>query len=314
MTAPKSVYRGRFAPSPTGPLHRGSLVAALGSYLRARSAGGEWYVRIEDIDPPREVPGATSAILRALEAFGLEWDGEVIYQSQRLGIYSDVLDRLVHEGLAYPCSCSRREIREHNRRRTGSASSVYPGLCRSGPLRRRRRTAHRIRVPEGRMEFRDQELGLISTDLREECGDFVLRRRDGLVAYQLAVVVDDHAQEITEVVRGEDLLDSTAGQIVLQQALGVTTPAYMHLPLVRNLAGQKLSKQTGARAVNPDNAADELCDALVFLGLVPPEEVRSSPVASIISWGVREWPSRIPLRTADGGGPAHRSDSLGRSD
>ena len=287
-------YRGRFAPSPTGPLHFGSLVAALGSYLQARSAGGEWYVRIEDIDPPREVPGASDDILRTLESYGLNWDSEVVYQSQRTDHYSSALRNLEREGLAYPCSCTRREIREHNARHRGRATTVYPGLCRSGPLRPDRDTAYRLRITGNRIEFADQEVGVFAMHLREDCGDFVLKRRDGLFAYQLAVVVDDADQQITEVVRGQDLLDSTPGQIYLQHVLGLPTPAYMHLPLVRNDAGQKLSKQTGARPLTTAEAPSTLHAALCFLGLSPSADLRNAAVEEIVDWGVRHWSCRTP--------------------
>lgn len=288
------MYRGRFAPSPTGPLHFGSLVAALGSYLQARSAGGEWYVRIEDIDPPREVPGASDDILRTLEAYGLKWDSEVVYQSRRIGHYDSALRTLVHEGLAYPCSCTRQEIRKHNARQRGRATTVYPGLCRSGPLRPDRDRAYRCRVTGTRIEFADREAGTFAMHLGDECGDFVLKRRDGLFAYQLAVVVDDAGQQITEVVRGQDLLDSTPGQIYLQQVLGLPTPDYMHLPLVTNEAGQKLSKQTGARPLTVADAPPTLHAALCFLGLSPPPELRNAAVEEIVDWGVFHWSSRRP--------------------
>jgi glutamyl-Q tRNA(Asp) synthetase len=287
-------YRGRFAPSPTGPLHFGSMVAALGSYLQARSAGGEWYVRIEDIDPPREVPGASDDILRTLEAYGLTWDSEVIYQSQRIDHYASALGNLAREGLAYSCSCTRREIREHNARHGARGTTVYPGLCRSGPLRPGRDTAYRLRVTGNHIEFTDQEVGVFRMHLRDDCGDFVLKRRDGLFAYQLAVVVDDADQRITEVVRGQDLLDSTPGQIYLQRVLGLPTPGYMHLPLVTNDAGQKLSKQTGARPLTTAEAPRTLHAALCFLGLSPPADLRNAAVEEIVSWGIGHWSSRRP--------------------
>jgi glutamyl-Q tRNA(Asp) synthetase len=301
VSTPQVTYRGRFAPSPTGPLHFGSLVAALGSYLRARSSGGHWYVRIEDIDPPREVPGAASDILNTLAAFGLEWDGEVTYQSRRTDRYAAALETLIAQGAAYPCSCTRNEIRAYNRARIGSASTVYPGLCRDRPLRSDRRPAFRLRVPDSRLEVQDLEVGVYAMNLAQQCGDFALKRRDGLFAYQLAVVVDDAAQGITEVVRGQDLLDSTPGQIFLQRTLGFPNPAYMHLPVVTNSEGQKLSKQTGAQALSLDSAAHTLCEALAFLGLTPPNEMRHAAAKDVVAWGITHWASRRSPATAHPG-------------
>lgn len=298
MTYPATGYRGRFAPSPTGPLHFGSLVAALGSYLQARQAGGKWLVRIEDIDPPREAPGAADAILRLLEAFALHWDEDVVYQSHRLQRYTEVLEKLVDQGIAYRCTCTRTEIREHNRRFTGSATTVYPGLCRGGPLRTDRRAAIRLRVDNQTIEFSDLEAGAIRSILANDCGDFILKRRDGLFAYQLAVVVDDAAQEITEIVRGQDLLDSTPGQILLQRLLGFPTPDYMHLPVVTNSTGDKLSKQTGAEALRPEDAGPALCDALAFLGLTPPAALRTAAAAEIVAWGLAHWHLRTGPQSA----------------
>ena len=299
MISPVGDYRGRFAPSPTGPLHLGSLVAALGSYLQARHAEGKWFVRIEDIDPPREVPGATDAILRTLEAFALYWDEDVVYQRQRLDHYGEALEKLVEQGVAYRCTCTRSEVREHNRRLDGSATTVYPGLCRNGPLRPDRRAATRLRVDDRTIEFTDLQAGTIRSALAEDCGDFILQRRDGPFAYQLAVVVDDAAQEITEIVRGRDLLDSTPGQILLQRLLGFPTPKYMHLPIVTNSAGEKLSKQTGAEALRPEDAGPALCDALTFLGLAPPATLRDAAAAEIVAWGLEHWHLRAGTETSE---------------
>ncbi len=293
MTPASIPYTGRFAPSPTGPLHLGSLVAALGSYLRARSQAGRWLVRVEDIDPPREQPGATGEILRALEWHGLQWDGEIVYQSHRLDRYAVALDTLCEQDLAYPCTCTRSDIKARNLALTGSATTIYPGLCRDGPLRPGRRSAYRLRVPDGIVEFEDLELGMFSQDLRQASGDFALRRRDGLFAYQLVVVVDDAAQGITEVVRGRDLLDSTPGQIVLQQALDLPTPGYLHLPLVTTAGGKKLSKQTGAAPLKQKDASHSLGRALGFLGLNPPQGLQNAAPAELIDWGVSRWPHRV---------------------
>lgn len=266
-------YRGRFAPSPTGPLHAGSLVAAVGSYLAARRhPGGEWLVRMEDVDTPRTVPGADAEILRCLEACGLEWDGEVVYQSSRFDAYQAALDQLTRDGFTYPCACSRKEAGE----------GVYPGTCRQGiAAGRRSERAIRFRVPSpGVIEYTDGLCGPQREDVEQAVGDFVLFRADGLWAYQLAVVVDDGWQGITHIVRGADLLDSTPRQIALQRALGIAAhPAYLHLPVVCGPDGQKLSKQTRAAAVDyQTRPGPALAGALAFLGQpTPPEMERWSP-------------------------------------
>ncbi|MDE1982236.1 MAG: tRNA glutamyl-Q(34) synthetase GluQRS [Betaproteobacteria bacterium] len=245
--------RGRFAPSPTGPLHFGSLLAALGSYLCAKNRGGQWLLRMEDLDTPRNVPGAEASILACLEGFGLTWDGPVTRQSERTPLYQAALDQLLAAGLAYPCGCSRQE-----------AAGVYPGTCRNGLPPGKTARAFRFKVNALQTCFNDELYGRLCQDLAQHVGDFVIRRADGPFAYQLAVVVDDAAQGITEVVRGADLLDSTPRQVALQQALGLPTPRYLHLPLARTPGGEKLSKQTGAAAVTPD--APTLRAALRFLG------------------------------------------------
>ncbi|MFN3593587.1 MAG: tRNA glutamyl-Q(34) synthetase GluQRS [Thiobacillaceae bacterium] len=260
-------YRGRFAPTPSGPLHFGSLVAALGSYLEARRHGGEWLLRIEDVDPPRVVAGAADAILRTLEAFGFEWDGAVLYQSRRLAAYRDALERLQREDWVYACTCSRKRIAAAARR--GVDGPVYPGHCRArrvglGPA------ALRLRVPQARIVFDDALHGCVGCDVATECGDFVLRRADGVYTYQLAVVVDDAAQGITHVVRGADLIASTPRQIVLQRALRLPTPQYLHLPVVLDARGDKLSKQTLAQPIDPRAPLPALIAAWAFLGQTPP--------------------------------------------
>jgi len=252
-----SRYRGRFAPSPTGPLHFGSLVAALGSYLDAKAHGGEWLVRIEDIDTPRVVPGAADHILRTLERFGLHWDGPVLYQSSRIEAYESALDDLRRRGLVFPCSCSRKDIGDR-----------YPGTCRAGQRGRCDALSWRLRVSGEQVEFEDRRLGLQRQNVEDYIGDFVLKRTDGLFAYQMAVVVDDAAQGITDVVRGEDLLDSTARQILLQRALGFPRPRYLHLPVVLNKLGQKLSKQTGALPLDPNRVEELLAEARVLIGSI----------------------------------------------
>jgi glutamyl-Q tRNA(Asp) synthetase len=263
------MYKGRFAPSPTGPLHFGSLVAALASYLDALSAGGEWLVRMEDLDTARTVAGADLHILHTLEQFGFKWSGPVVYQSCRSDAYRAALDRLRQQNMAYPCSCSRREL----------VGSVYPGTCREGVRDPEKPQAWRVRVDDL----------AISSD-----GDFVVRRSDGLFAYQLAVVVDDAAQGITDVVRGADLLDSTPRQIYLQKLLRLPHPRYLHVPVVTNAAGEKLSKQTFAPALNAAEPAGELKDALRFLGQPAPEGTtpREILLAAITNWN----PAAIPPR------------------
>jgi len=258
-------YRGRFAPSPTGPLHAGSLAAALASWLDARAHGGAWLVRIEDLDPPREVPGAARDILETLAVFGLESDEPVEFQSRRGALYDVAIGRLMHDGRVYGCACSRSEI-ELAIAAAGVASAAYPGTCRSGPNGRAIR-AWRFRVPVGAVGFDDRIAGRIEQRLEVDVGDFVVRRADGLWAYQLAVVVDDAAQRISDVVRGADLLDNTPRQISLQRALGIATPRYMHVGVVVNERGEKLSKQTGARALDRNNALTELERAAQHLGL-----------------------------------------------
>ncbi len=289
-------YRGRFAPSPTGPLHFGSLIAAIGSALQARSQGGEWLVRIEDLDPPREMPGAADAILHTLERYGFEWDGPVIYQSQRHEAYLDALSQLRREGRSYSCRCSRKQIAAEAQR-LGLPAWVYPGSCRSTAINNEHHHATRLLLPEGEMGFTDPVQGLFSQQLQREVGDFVLRRADGLFAYQLAVVVDDVEQGITEVVRGSDLLDNTPRQIALQQALELTTPRYLHLPVVLNAEGQKLSKQNHAPALDDDSPLPALWQALAFLGQRPDSALLEGDLDSLWRWAVDNWHSEdIPRK------------------
>ena len=292
-SARNKTYRGRFAPSPTGPLHFGSLIAALGSFLDARSRGGEWLVRIEDLDPPREVSGAADDILRTLEAFGLYWDNEVMYQSQRHDAYQQALEQLEHGQLVYPCGCSRKDIQENL---AGSGSgNVYPGTCRNGLPQDCEARSLRLRVPDLDVRFADRLQGDIEEWLPEKSGDFIIRRADGLFAYQLAVVVGDAEQGITDVVRGADLLDSTCRQIFLLQSLGYAPPRYLHLPVVVNESGEKLSKQTNAPAVSPQQAVSSLAAALRFLGQNVPEGLEDSQLADFWDWAVQNWQSeRIP--------------------
>jgi len=266
-----TTYIGRFAPSPTGPLHAGSLVAALASYLDARAHRGEWLVRIEDIDEGRSVAGADHAILALLDALGMRSDRAVVWQSQRKPLYAAAAERLGAH--AYPCGCNRREIQDSRLGVAPDGAAIYPGICRDGLAPGRSMRSLRLRVPEAgadTVSFVDRFGGLTTQHLATQSGDFVLKRADGYWAYQLAVVVDDAEQGVTDIVRGADLIDSTARQIHLQRLLGVPTPRYLHVPVVRNANGEKLSKQTGALALLPgDEAAaiEALLDAARFLGL-----------------------------------------------
>lgn len=269
-------YRGRFAPSPTGPLHAGSLVAALASWLDARAHGGAWLVRIEDVDTPRCVPEADARILQQLAACGLVSDEPVVWQSQRGVLYQAALDRLIATGRAYPCACSRKDIdnalTERGLARERHHAAVYPGTCRPerGGLQGRPARAWRFRVPDGEaatVHWADRRLGEQVQNVATEVGDFVLKRADGLWAYQLAVVVDDGAQGITHVVRGQDLVDNTPRQVLLQQALGLPTPAYLHTPLVLGPNGEKLSKQNGAKPLDLSDPLAALNAAAAALGL-----------------------------------------------
>lgn len=284
-----SFYRGRFAPSPTGPLHFGSLVAALASCLDARAHGGEWLVRMEDVDTPRNVPGAADDILRTLEAFGFVWDGPVLYQSTRLAAYDEVLEQLKSVGLAYACGCSRKEIAELAMRPAVDGGLVYPGRCRAGLAPEQQARAWRLLVDNREMAFDDRLQGRIAQHLESDVGDFVLRRADGLFAYQLAVAVDDHFQGISDVVRGADLLASTPRQIWLQRCLGYAVPRYAHLPVATNPAGEKWSKQTLAPALPAAQAAAELVRALNFLGQHAPAALAQASVAEVWRWALAHW-------------------------
>jgi glutamyl-Q tRNA(Asp) synthetase len=297
-TPPATRYRGRFAPSPTGALHFGSLVAALGSWLDARAAAGEWLLRIEDLDRPRCIAGAEEAILRQLDALGLFWDGEVIRQSRRGDAYEAALVALREAGEVYPCTCSRSVVEASASRRARDGAWIYPGTCRSERAIGARRPAWRLRVGETEIRFEDRLRGRVTENLAEAVGDFVLLRADGLFSYQLAVVVDDAWQGVTDVVRGSDLLESTPRQICLQQRLGLPRPRYLHLPVATNAAGEKLSKQTRAPALLAANAARDLCAALRFLGLRPGPEMSAAAPDEILAWGVAAWRLPGPHRMA----------------
>jgi glutamyl-Q tRNA(Asp) synthetase len=280
-------YVGRFAPSPTGPLHFGSLIAALGSYLEARSHGGRWLVRMEDIDEPRCTAAAATEIVRVLETLGFAWDGLVITQSSRKVRYREVLERLRAARSVYPCSCTRKELADSALALDGAA--LYPGTCRTGLPAGKAARAWRLAVTDEEVVFEDAVQGRTSQDLARQVGDFVLLRADGYFAYQLAVVVDDADQGVTHVVRGADLLDSTPRQIFLQRRLGLPQPAYAHLPVALNAWGEKLSKQTGALAVDDKRPAATLVAALNFLGQRPPPELTTASVAEVWSWARDRW-------------------------
>lgn len=276
-------YRGRFAPTPSGPLHFGSLVAALGSYLDARAANGQWLVRIEDIDPPRCPPGADSTILRQLETFGLDWDERVYWQHDRHEVYQQALEQLAARGLAYPCSCSRKQWQ---------AYAVYPGWCRDGPSDPGKPVAWRLRsdLASRPIIWHDRLFGRQQFD-PAELGDVVLKRKDNLWAYQLAVVVDDAEQGISDVVRGLDLLDNTPWQRQLQIALNLPEPRYLHLPLVVTPEGQKLSKQNLAPALAeaPDDVRRQLFQALQALDQAPPVALATESPDRQLHWAVANW-------------------------
>jgi len=327
MDASGATPTGRFAPSPTGPLHLGSLVAALGSWLFARAKGGRWLVRMEDLDTPRVVPGAADDILRTLERFGLTWDGEVVHQSTRLSHYEAALEDLLRRKEVYACACSRSDIARaasapvageddgdegpSNARRAaadagaGGAAprgSIYPGTCRSGLAPGKAARAYRFRTAGCRISFEEVLRGPLFEDVEKTVGDFVVRRADGPYAYQLAVVVDDAAQGVTEVVRGSDLLGSTARQIALQRALCLPTPAYAHLPLVLGADGRKLGKRDGALPLETLGDA-RVRGALAFaLGVLGQEPAAGSPREMLESARRRFDPGRVPVRQPEGAG------------
>lgn len=312
-----ATYRGRFAPSPTGPLHFGSLVAAVGSYLEARVQGGEWLVRIEDLDEPRSVPGAGEGILRTLERFGFEWDGAVVWQSRRHGLYQEALEWLRRVDAVFPCACSRRELAGAAAARDGSA--LYPGTCRRGLPAGRQPRAWRLRVGPEVICFGDSVQGLQCQDLETEVGDFVVFRADGQYAYQLAVVVDDADQGVTHVVRGADLLDSTPRQIWVQSRLDLPQVAYAHLPVVLDEMGDKLSKQTLAAPVDGWAPAVALDLALEFLGQTPPPGLQAASPGEVWRWAMAHWrlssvprqrgaKAPAPVLQAESGNPAHANE------
>lgn len=292
-------YVGRFAPSPTGPLHAGSLVAAVASYLDARANGGQWLLRIEDVDEARTVRGADEAIIALLSQLGMRWDGEIVWQSQRKALYQRAADQIAQQ--LYPCGCNRREIADSRLGLAPDGSAIYPGTCRYGLADGKSMRSLRVRVPEAPydvIDFEDRIAGHVVQRLSSESGDFVLKRADGFWAYQLAVVVDDAEQGVTDVVRGADLIDSTPRQVFLQRLLGVPTPRYMHVPVVRNADGEKLSKQTGAAALAADSEAAALAllgQSMQFLGFAPPQ---ASTLPAFWERAAAAWVQRYPLPTS----------------
>lgn len=285
-------YVGRFAPSPTGPLHFGSLVAALASWLDARAAGGRWLLRIEDIDAPRTQAGAADSILRTLDRLGLHWDGGVVRQSARQEYYRNAVERLTRAGHTYPCGCSRKEIADSGLGLAPDGALVYPGTCRHGIAPGKVPRALRVRTAPEPIAFADRIQGRIEQSLERQIGDFVVWRADGQYAYQLAVVVDDAEQGVTDIVRGADLLDSTARQIYLQRLLGYPTPRYAHVPVAVDPRGEKLSKQTGAAPVDERSGEAPLRRALEFLGLRLPETVPGDDLlaGALAGWTVEAVP------------------------
>jgi glutamyl-Q tRNA(Asp) synthetase len=263
------------------------MVAAVGSFLEARHRGGEWLVRMEDLDPPRAAPGAADDILRTLEAFGLHWDGEVVYQSRRHALYEEALEKLQAQDALYACACSRREIADSSV--SGVDGLVYPGTCRAGIAPGRAPRAWRVKVDGQKIEFIDAIQGRMSRDLAADFGDFVVRRADGFFAYQLAVVVDDAAQDITEVVRGADLIESTPRQIHLQRLLDLLTPDYLHLPVVLNAQSEKLSKQTFAAPLDAARPLPSLLQVMRFLGQDVPPELAAGSIENFWRWAVTHW-------------------------
>lgn len=289
-------YVGRFAPSPSGPLHAGSLATALASWLDARAQRGRWLLRIEDVDTPRTVPGAADVIMGQLQALGLVWDGEIVWQTQRNDAYQAAFDALAARGLIYGCGCTRREIADSALRGQTAPGTdgerPYPGTCRHGLPAGREARAWRLRVPEGLERFEDRWLGAQEQDVAQAVGDFALRRADGLWAYQLAVVVDDAAQGVTDVVRGADLLSSTARQRVLGRLLGLPPLRYLHVPLILDPAsGLKLSKQNGAPAIDTRSPLPALQAAWAALGFTP---LPAADVASFLQDATVRWAERFP--------------------
>ncbi len=275
-------YKGRFAPSPTGAVHFGTLLAAVGSYLQAKKNDGEWIIRMEDVDLTRKVSGADTDILHTLEAFGFEWQGEILYQSAQNEYYENASQQLIEQSRVFPCLCTRKQLAE-------SGNDIYPGNCRQRQLPEKSDHALRVIADDTNITFNDAIMGKRSQHMAKQCGDFIIKRRDGLFAYQLAVVVDDAMQGISEVVRGADLIDSTPRQIYLQQLLAYTTPTYCHLPLAVDSHGNKISKSEGAAKVDVKNKEKQLCEVLSFLGQQPPADLSDCSINDIWHWTINNW-------------------------
>ncbi|MDP8568309.1 tRNA glutamyl-Q(34) synthetase GluQRS [Methylophilus aquaticus] len=279
---------GRFAPSPTGPLHFGSLVAAVASYCDAKSRGGQWLLRIEDVDLTRRVSGASEDIISTLQTYGFQWDSEIVYQSQRDALYQQALDTLIASDSVYPCTCSRKEIADSSTLQ-GIEGAIYPGTCRTHAIKPNVTPAWRMKTSHVQIGFKDLIQGPVAHWMDTDIGDFVLKRADDLFSYQLAVTVDDAAQGITHVVRGADLLHSTPRQLCLQRALGFTTPLYAHIPLVTHADGQKLSKQTLAHPLPADNVIPTLLHAFQFLRRFPEPIPVFQRLPDCWDWAIRHW-------------------------
>lgn len=291
-------YIGRFAPSPTGPLHFGSLLAAVASYCDAKFNQGKWLLRLEDIDKPREMAGASDTILQQLDAFGFEWDGEILRQSQHDCYYEKAINALQNQQLIYACTCTRKEVADSSNL-VGIDGLVYPRTCLNQAIKANAAFALRVRVDGAEIEFEDAIQGKVRQNLQNDVGDFVLKRADGLFTYQLAVVIDDAAQGVTHVVRGADLLNSTPRQIYLQRCLNLATPRYAHIPIARNATGDKLSKQTLAKPIDTTLATQQIWQALQFLGQQPPADIQNSSLPEIWHWAITHWQTQaIPKQVS----------------
>lgn len=278
-----SIYRGRFAPSPTGSLHLGSLYTAVASFLEARSRQGQWLVRIDDADTLRNVKGAADDILTTLEAFGLNWDEAVFYQSQQQENYDAAIEQLQQRQLVYPCVCTRKNLTALDN------NGIYPQLCRNKFLTTDKPYSLRVKTEAGLVEFQDELQGNSQYDIAVDYGDFIVKRKDKIIAYQLAVVIDDELQQISHVMRGLDLMDSTPRQLYLQRLLGLNSPSYLHIPIITNEKGEKLSKQTFAKAIDKSNPEKTLFYILQLLKQNPPEILQNAPVSEILAWAIVHW-------------------------
>jgi len=284
----KPPYIGRFAPSPTGPLHLGSLYTALASFLDAKAQQGKWLLRIDDLDTPRNAVGSVDSILKTLDAYALHWDDSVDFQSQHLSAYDAILKQLQQDNLIYPCTCSRKTLAAQLTE-LASSENDYPNLCRNNSFPCDNAHALRLKTDNRLIAFRDRLQGLVNHYFTAQHGDFILKRKDHIIAYQFAVVIDDDRQGVNYVVRGIDLLESTARQIYLQQLLGLSTPNYMHVPILTDSQGIKLSKQNGAQAVDFEKPAQVIFQLLKLLKQNPPSELQNASSAELISWAISHW-------------------------